>query len=74
MMLERSEALWQRLRRVFRAPHDGCDPNAAPEMPPDEQPLADDDQLDAMMSPSSQMTKLIDEWDHELRAKRTGGT
>jgi hypothetical protein len=45
----------------------GVIPNAACEMPPD-------DQLDAMMSPSSQMTKLIDEWDHELRAKRTGGT
>ena len=85
-----SEALWQRLRRVFRAPRDGRDPDAAYEMPPDneqpvttddrprtadEQPLTADDQVDARMSSAGrQMAELLDEWDHELRAKRTGGT
>jgi hypothetical protein len=44
-------------------------------MPPDdEQLLIADDRLDATMSPSDQMTKLLDEWDHELRAKRIGRT
>jgi hypothetical protein len=75
MTQERSESLRQRLRRVFRAPRDERDPNEAYEMPPDnEQPLTADDHMDATMSPSNQMTKLLDEWDYELRANRTGGT
>jgi hypothetical protein len=71
----RSEALWQRLRRVFRAPRDGRDPSPGYEMPPgDEQPLTADDRLVATMSPSNEITKLLDEWDYELRAKRIGRT
>jgi hypothetical protein len=44
-------------------------------MPPDdEQPLTADDRLVATMSPSNEITKLLDEWDYELRAKRIGRT
>ena len=65
-------ALWERLRRVYRALRDRRDPNAAYEIPlDDEQPLSADDQLNAMAFPMGrEMARMLDEMDRELREKK----
>ena len=65
-------ALWQFIRRVWTALRDGRDPNAAYEVPlDDEEPLTTDEQLANLMSPSRrEFKRLLDEIDEQLRARR----
>jgi hypothetical protein len=65
-------ALWQWLRRVYGALRDRRDPDTAYETPlDDEEPLTADDQLYTMKSAlGREMTRMLDEMDRKLRAKK----
>ena len=72
-------ALWTRIRRVWKALHDGRDPSAGFETPlDDEEPFAadvDEEEAitaDVQVADATLLAKLLDEVDRELRTARRG--